>query len=88
MIEKLSAGVQKLCFSRLKPKFDDSLIKTSSNHTKLRREDHKGLENNLTEGIDESIHGLEGIDDLAIKSGVFSIDRKTQELGFQGARDS
>jgi len=60
----------------------------SSNHTKLRREDHKGLENNLTEGIDESIHGLEGIDDLAIKSGVFSIDRKTQELGFQGARDS
>jgi len=59
-----------------------------SNHTKLRREDHKGLENNLTEGIDESIHGLEGIDDLAIKSGVFSIDRKTQELGFQGARDS
>ena len=59
----------------------------SSNHTKLHREDHKGLENNLTEGIDESIHGLEGIDDLAIKSGVFSIDRKTQELGFQGARD-
>ena len=55
----------------------------SSNHTKLRREDHKGLENNLTEGIDESIHGLEGIDDLAIKNGVFSIDRKAQELGFQ-----
>ena len=60
----------------------------SSNHTKLRREDHKGFENNPTEGINESIHGLEGIDDLAIKSGVFSIDRKTQELGFQGARDS
>ena len=88
MIEKLSAGAQKLYFSRLNPKFDDSRIKTSSNHTKLRREDHKGLENNPTEGIDESIHGLEGIDDLAIKSGVFSIDRKTQELGFQGARDS
>jgi len=55
----------------------------SSNHTNLRREDHKGLENNPTEGINESIHGLEGIDDLAIKNGVFSIDRKAQELGFQ-----
>jgi len=88
MIEKLSAGAQKLCFSRLNPKFDDSRIKTSSNHTKLRREDHKGLENNPTEGIEESIHGLEGIDDLANKNGVFSIDRTAQELGFQGARDS
>jgi len=88
VIQKLSARAQKLCFSWLNPKFDDSRIKTSSNHTKLRREDHKGLENNPTEGINESIHGLEGIDDLAIKSGVFSIDRKTQELGFQGARDS
>ena len=46
----------------------------SSNHTNLRREDHKGLENNPTEGINESIHGLEGIDDLANKYGVFSID--------------
>ena len=88
MIEKLSARAQKLCFSRLDPKFDDSRIKTSSNHTKLRREDHKGLENNPTEGIEESIHGLEGIDDLANKYGVFSKDRTTQELGFQGARDS
>ena len=88
MIEKLSAGAQKLCSSRLKPKFDDSWIKTSSNHTKLRREHHKDLENNPTEGIEESIHGLEGIDDLANKNGVFSIDRTAQELGFQGARDS
>ena len=55
----------------------------SSNHTNLRREDHKGLENNPTEGINESIHGLEGIDDLANKNEVFSIDRKAQELGFQ-----
>ena len=54
----------------------------SSNHTKLRRKDHKGLENKPTEGINESIHGLEGIEDLANKNGVFSKNRKAQELGY------
>ena len=55
----------------------------SSNHTKLRREDHKGLESNPTEGINESVHGLEGIDDLANKNRVFSIDEKLKNLVFK-----
>jgi len=83
-----SPRAQKLYFSWLNPKLDESRIKTSSNHTKLRRKDHKGLENKPTEGINESIHGLEGIEDLANKNGVFSKNRKAQELGYQMARDS
>ena len=77
-----SPRAQKLYFSWLNPKLDESWIKTSSNHTKLRRKGHKGLENKPTEGINESIHGLEGIEDLANKNGVFSKNRKAQELGY------
>ena len=38
-----------------------------------------------TEGIDESLHGLGGIEEFLSKNGVFS---KTQKLRFEGTRDS
>ena len=38
-----------------------------------------------TEGIDESLHGLGGIEEFPSKNGVFS---KTQERQFEGARES
>ena len=38
-----------------------------------------------TEGIDESLHGLGGIEEIPSKIGVFS---RTQQLRFGGARDS
>ena len=38
-----------------------------------------------TEGIDESLHGLGGIEEFPSKYGVFS---KTQKLRFEGTRDS
>ena len=37
------------------------------------------------EGIDESLHGLEGIEEIPSKIGVFS---RTQQLRFGGAHDS
>ena len=41
---------------------------------------HKGLVNMSTEGIDESLHGLGGIEEFQNKNGVLSITRKAQEL--------
>ena len=38
-----------------------------------------------TEGIDESIHGLGGIEEFPSKNGVFS---RTQKHQFEGARES
>jgi len=38
-----------------------------------------------TEGIDESLHGLEGIEEIPSKIGVFS---RTQQLRFGRTRDS
>ena len=38
-----------------------------------------------TEGIDESLHGLEGIEEFPSKNGVFS---RTQKRQFKGARES
>ena len=37
------------------------------------------------EGIDESLHGLGGIEEIPSKIGVFS---RTQQLRFEGTRDS
>ena len=38
-----------------------------------------------TEGIDESVHGLGGIEEFPSKNGVFS---RTQKRCFEGTRDS
>ena len=38
-----------------------------------------------TEGIDESLHGLGGIEEFPSKNGVFS---RTQERQIEGARES
>ena len=38
-----------------------------------------------TEGIDESLHGLGGIEEIPSKNGVFS---RTQKRQFEGARES
>ena len=38
-----------------------------------------------TEGIDELLHGLEGIEEIPSKIGVFS---RTQQFQFGGTRDS
>ena len=48
------------------------------------RHDHKGLVNMSMKGIDESLHGLGGIEEFPSKNGVFS---RTQ-LRFGGTRDS
>jgi len=45
----------------------------------------KGLVNTSMEGIDESLHGLRGIEEISIKNGVFS---RTQELQIERARES
>jgi hypothetical protein len=58
-------------------KLDDLRIKSSPNLAKLCRHDHKGLVNMSTEGIDESLHGLGGIEEFPSKNRVFS---RTQKL--------
>ena len=86
MIGKNSVRVQKRFSSpRLAQKLDDRRIKSSPNLTKIRRHGHKGLVTMTTEGIDESLHGLGGIEEIPSKIGVFS---RTQKLRFEGTRDS
>ena len=86
MIGKNSVRVQKRISSpRLAQKLYDRRIKSSPNLTKIRRHDHKGLVNMTTEGIDESLHGLGGIEEISSKIGVFS---RTQKLWSEGTRDS
>ena len=83
---KNSAHAQKRFFKlRLAQKLDDRRIKSSPNLTKICRHDHKGLVNMSTEGIDESLHGLRGIEEILSKIGVFS---RMQQLRFKGTRDS
>src|SRR6185503_20214004 len=60
-------------------------MKSIPNLTKICRHDHKGLVNMTKEGIDESLHGLGGIEEIPSKIGVFS---RTQQLRFGGTRDS
>jgi hypothetical protein len=45
----------------------------------------KDLVNIPTNGIDESLHGLGGIEEIPSKNGVFS---RTQELRIERARES
>ena len=40
--------------------------------------DHKGLENKPTKGIDDSLHGMRGIDEKPSKNGVFSKREKLE----------
>ena len=81
-----TAQAQKLCFySRFDPKLDDWRIKSSPNLTKICRHNHKGLVNMSTEGIDESLHGLGGIEEFPSKNGVFS---RTQKSPIEGTHDS
>ena len=61
------------------------MTKSSPKLTKFRRHDHKGLVNTSTEGIDELLHGLEEIDEIRSKIGVFL---RTQKLRFVVTRDS
>jgi hypothetical protein len=44
--------------------FDDWRVKSSPKELKFCRHDHKGLVNMSTEGIDESLHGLGGIEEF------------------------
>ena len=64
---------------------NDRKAKSCPKITKLCRHDHKGLVNTSTEGIDESLHGLGGIEEFPSKNGVFSI---TQKSPIEGTRDS
>ena len=64
---------------------NDRKAKSRPNLTKFCRHDHKGLVNISTEGIDESLHNLGGIEGLPSKNGVFS---RTQKLRFERARES
>ena len=60
------------------------MTKSSSNLTKFRKHDHKGLVNMSTEGIDELLHGLGEIDEILSKIGVFS---RTSKHRFVVTRD-
>src|SRR6185503_10775141 len=64
---------------------NDRRAKSCPNLAKLCRHDHKGLVNISTEGIDESLHGLGGIEEFPSKNGVFS---RTRKLRFEETRDS
>ena len=66
-------------------KLDDWRIKTSPKGLKFCRHNHKDLVTIPTKRIDESLHGLGGIEEFLGKNGVFS---KTQEHQFEGARES
>src|SRR6185312_1916466 len=61
------------------------MIKSSPKELKLCRHDHKGLVNMSTEGINESLHGLGGIEEFTSKNGVFS---RTQKCRFEATHDS
>ena len=66
-------------------KLDDWRIKTSPKGLKFCRHDHKDLVNISTKGIDESLHGLGGIEEFPSKNGVF-LER--EKLRFEKTRDS
>ena len=50
---------------------NDRNAKSRPNLTKFCRHDHKGLVNMSTEGINESLHGLGGMEEFPSKNGVF-----------------
>ena len=58
-------------------KLDDWRIKTRPKGLKFCRHGHKDLVNIPTKGIDESLHGLGGIEEFPSKNGVFSRTPRT-----------
>ena len=66
-------------------KLDDWRIKSSPKELKFCRHDHKDLVNISTEGIDESLHDLGGIEEFPSKNGVFS---RPQKFRIEETRDS
>ena len=75
--QKLCSSPEPLFSPHLAQKLDDRRIKLSPNLTKIRRHDHKGLVNMSMEGIDESLHGLGGIDEFPSKERGFLKNAKT-----------
>ena len=61
------------------------MIKRGPKSTKFGKHDHKDLVNIPKKGIDESLHGLAGIEEFPSKNGVFS---RTQKSPIEGTRDS
>ena len=66
-------------------KLDDWRIKTSPKGLKFCRHNHKDLVNIPTKRIDESLHGLGGIEEFPSKNGVF-LER--EKLRFEKTCDS
>ena len=64
---------------------ENSHLQLGHGLAEIRRHDHKGLVNMTTEGIDESLHGLGGIEEIPSNIGVFS---RTQQLRLWETRDS
>ena len=52
---------------------DDRRPKTDQKLSKICRHDHKDLVNLPIKGIDDSLHGLRGIDEKPSNNGVFWI---------------
>ena len=76
MIGKIQHNTEPLFLLTAPSRLDDSRIKTSPNLTKICRHDHKDLVNIPTKGIDDSLHGLRGIDEIPSTNGVFSKHEK------------
>ena len=57
-------------------KLDDWRIKSSPKELKFCSHDHKGLVNTTTEGINESLHGLGGIEEFPSKNEVLEFHEK------------
>ena len=68
VIGKIQPDAETLFCSRFDPRLDDWRIKTSPNLTKFCRHDHKDLVNMSTEGIDESLHEMGGIEEFSSKT--------------------
>jgi len=51
---------------------NDQRPKSGQKLTKICRHEHKNIVNLPTKGIDDSLHGLSGIDEKPSKNGVFS----------------
>ena len=77
--------VQKRFSARDLGNFDDWWFESNPKELKFCRHDHKGLVNMSTERIDESLHGLGGIEEFPSKNGIF-LER--ENLRFEKTRDS
>jgi len=72
VIGKVQHDAENSVLLAARSRLNDSKIKTSPNLTKICKNDHKDLVNIPTKGIDDSLHGLRGIDKIPSKNGVFS----------------